>query len=231
MAAILESTMRLLHPFMPFLSEEIWGRLPKLSKLEWRTVLAQTRDGGAELRVPIEENAGSLCVANWPIAGPRDEKSEADFELLQDAIRAARNLRAEAKIAPGRKLNITFIALNERAEAVLREGAPYLTQLANLEAASIVSSDVPRPQNALSTSLAEIEIFLPLEGLIDVAAERARLEKQLETAQKELENAEGKLSNPNFTARAKPEIVAKEEGRRADLGANIEKLRERIQNL
>lgn len=171
-----------------------------------------------------------MSSISWPIAGKIHEQVEADFALIQDAIRTARNLRAQAQIPPGKKLNVTFVALNERAASVLRDGAPYLTQLANLEAAHIVSSDAIRPQNAL-TQLSEIEVILPLEGLIDVEAERAKLEKQLESAQKEREKVSAKLQNANFTAKAPPEVVAENRARLEDFAAQIEKLRGRLASL
>ncbi|HEX8833611.1 MAG TPA: class I tRNA ligase family protein, partial [Abditibacteriaceae bacterium] len=202
---VLETTMRLLHPFMPFLSEDIWQRLPHA------------------------KNSDSLCVATWPAqTGARDEKAEADFALLQEAIRTARNLRAEAKLAPSKKLNMTFISLNENAARVLHSGSAYLTQLANLEAVSIVNGDAPRPGNSLSTALPEVEIFLPLEGLIDVERETARIQKELDEKSKDLARINGKLSNAGFTAKAPPEVIAKEEAKRAELTAALAKLNARL---
>jgi valyl-tRNA synthetase len=194
--------MRLLHPFMPFISEEIWAKLP--------------------------HEGESLALANWPVAGIVEPQIEADFALLQDAIRAARNLRAQAQIAPGKKLNITFVALNDGANSVLNGNNAVLTQLANLESANIVFGAFERPQNAVSAQLSEFEVILPLEGLIDVEAERAKLSKQLETARKDVEKISAKLSNANFTAKAPREVVEKEESKRAELNSQIEKLSERL---
>ena len=205
MTQILETSMRVLHPFMPFVSEEIWEKLPHKGE--------------------------TLALANWPVAGFVDETTEADFALVQDAIRAARNLRNEAKLPPGQKLKITFVALNERAENTLREGENCLLQLANLETANIVSSDATRPTNALSTALPEVEIWLPLEGLVDVEAERARLDKQLQVAQNEWNRVQAKLSNASFVDKAPQEVVAKEEAKRAEFAMQIEKLQERLKAL
>ncbi len=153
---VLDQTLRLLHPFMPFLSEEIWQQLPTFKE------------------------TNSLCDAIWPgkVEMPYFSDAERDFGLIQETVRAARNLRAEAKLPPSQKLNMTFVALNENATRVLRENIHYVTQLANLENASVVEKDAPRPQNALSTALPDVEIFLPLEGLIDVERETARLAKR-----------------------------------------------------
>lgn len=206
MTCILDGTLRILHPFMPFLSEEIWQQLPG------------------------EKQESSLCTAAWPCpenlgAYAQDEN---DFALIQDTIRAARNLRAEAKLPPGQKLNMTLVALNDDANRVLRENVSYVTQLANLESAEIVDSDAPRPQNALSAAIAGVEIFLPLEGLIDIDREKARLQKEITERDGDLKRVEAKLSNPQFTEKAPPAVVAKEEAKRDENQASLAKLRERL---
>ena len=202
LAHVLEQSLRLLHPFMPFLSEEIWAQLPGTN--------------------------GLLARAPWPIAGDVAAVAVREFALIQDAIRATRNLRASADIAPGKRLNVTFIALNEQSERTLREGASYLTEMARLETASIVDASAPRPDNALSANLPEVEIWLPLEGLVDVEKERAKLEKQLDSARKDLAKVVAKLGNAGFTDKAPAEVVAKEEAKRAELAAAIEKAQERL---
>lgn len=203
---VLDHSLRLLHPFMPFLSEEIWQQLP------------------------TEKEASSLCNAVWipKWSLPNFENAERDFAVIQDTIRAARNLRAEAKLPPGQKLKMTFVALTEDATRVLRENVHYITQLANLESAAIVEGDAPRPQNALSASQPGVEIFLPLEGLIDVPRETARLQKELDERSADLLRVEAKLSNPQFTDKAPPAVVAKEEAKRAEITAAMDKLRERL---
>jgi len=203
---VLEVTMRLLHPFMPFLSEEIWQRLPK------------------------SDAAASVCIARWPDAAaiPADATAARDFALLQETIRSARNLRSEAKLPPGQKLNISLFALDTDAARALNEGTGYITQLANLESVAIADGDAPRPQNALSTALAGVEIYLPLEGLIDVERETARLTKELETTEKDLARVVAKLGNEQFTAKAPPAVIEKEEGKRAELETARDKLQERL---
>jgi valyl-tRNA synthetase len=208
---VLETALRLLHPFMPFLSEEIWQQLPKSG----------------------EDIPESISVAPWPVASaiPADAEAEREFALLQDAITTTRRLRQEANLPPSRKLDVTFVALSDDAERVLREGVPYLTHLANLEAASIVTADAPRPQNALATALPEFEVHLPLEGLIDTEKEAARLRKDLEAKEKDLAKVVGKLNNPQFTEKAPQPVIEKEEAKRAELETAIDKLRERLRTL
>ena len=204
---VLEVSMRLLHPFMPFLSEEIGTRL--------------------------SQGGGSISVAKWPVlpAAYDAPEIEREFALLQETVRTTRNLRSEANVPPSKKLNVTLVALGENAERVLAESTATLTHLANLESVAIVAADAPRPQNALSATLADVEIFLPLEGLIDVEKETARLKKEIESKEKDLMRVTGKLSNAQFTEKAPPEIIAKEEAKRAELAVALEKLRERLSAL
>jgi valyl-tRNA synthetase len=206
---VLEVSMRLLHPFMPFLSEEVWQRLPH------------------------ESGAPSLSVAPWPQlpAEYSTPSAERDFALLQEVVRTARNLRAEAQLAPSKKLSVILIVLNEAASEVLHANTSHITHLANLESVAIVERAAPRPQNALSASLPEVEIYLPLEGLIDTDKERARLQKELETRESDLQRVEKKLANPQFTEKAPRAVVEKEEAKRAELFAATEKLRERLSAL
>ncbi len=224
LAHVFETSLRLLHPFMPFLSEEIWAQLPGNSMI-W--VSAQTKNGGEMRQVPSEE-ISLLARADWPIAGGVAANDEREFALIQETIRATRNLRGGADIAPGKRLNVTFIALNDEAARTLNEGIGYLTEMARLETATIVDNGASRADNALSATLPEVEIWLPLEGLIDVEKERAKLEKQLETARKELAKVTAKLGNVGFTAKAPAEVVAKEEAKRAELAATIENAQTRL---
>ncbi|MBV9468674.1 MAG: class I tRNA ligase family protein, partial [Abitibacteriaceae bacterium] len=207
--------LRLLHPFMPFLSEEIWQRLPKAA-----------------------DAPASISIAPWPalddssiFAASADAAAERDFGLLQEIVGRTRNLRAEAKLPPSQKLTVTLIVLTENATRVLQENTGLITYLANLEAVSIVPADAPRPENALSTALPEVEIYLPLTGLIDVERESARLQKELDDKAKDLARVTAKLGNSQFTEKAPRAVVEKEEAKRAELSAAIEKLQERLRSL
>jgi valyl-tRNA synthetase len=206
---VLEIAMRLLHPFMPFLSEEIWQRLPKSSA------------------------AQSLSIAEWPQLPTEYSRPEAEreFALLQNIVRATRNLRAEANLPPSKKLNVSLFALSDARAGVLRANTSHITHLANLENIALENQTAPRPQNALSAALPEVEIFLPLAGLIDVEKEKARLQREIEGKEKDLARVSGKLSNAQFTDKAPREVVAKEEAKRDELSSALAKLRERLDSL
>lgn len=207
---VLERSLRLLHPFMPFLSEEIWHRLP------------------------VERDAEALCVAAWPTASTCDGEAEREFELLQNAIGAARRLRAEAKLPPAQKVPLHIYSSSRDIVAATTENE-NLFALAGISELSVFLDDgeddgkiVERPQNALSAALGETEIFLPLEGLIDVDKERARLQKEIDGKNQEMARVNGKLNNEKFVSNAPPEIVAKEKAKRDDIAQALTQLQARL---
>jgi len=216
-----------LHPFMPFLSEEIWAKLPKV---QWLWGLATTKTGGGQRRVPIENDDISLAVASWPVADQIDFQAETDFALLQETTRAIRNLRQQAEIAPSKKVGVILRADGESA-AILAQNSAILESLANLETVTIEAATAPRHENAISQTLSQIEVVLPLEGLIDIEKERAKLQKQLDAAQKDFDKMSAKLQNPAFVERAPAAVLEKDRARVAELGAQIEKLNARLASL
>src|SRR5262249_40356870 len=138
----LDTSLRLLHPFIPFVTEEIWQRLPR--------------------------HGEALIVAPWPEAGVRDEEAERQMEVIFAAIRFVRNARAELNLDPARRLPLLAIA-GEWAD-LLREQAPIVNTLARAELA--VHLDLPEPPSqALHHALPGVELYLPLEGVVDLAAE------------------------------------------------------------
>jgi valyl-tRNA synthetase len=205
-AQVLEVSMRLLHPFMPFLSEEIWQKLPKAS------------------------SADSLCVAPWPGAStcPHDAGAERQFTLLQDAVQAARRLKAEAKLPLGQKVPLQFFAPDSEIAATLAEHDEILKYLSGASEATVFESSAPRPANAISSSLPLFEVFLPLEGLVDKDKERERISKEIAAKEKDLERVVGKLGNEGFTSKAPPAVIEKETAKRDELNAGLQLLRERL---
>jgi valyl-tRNA synthetase len=150
---------------------------------------------------------------------------------VQETIRTIRNLRAEAKLPPGQKLPVSLFALNSNAAQVLESGQDYLIQLANLAEVTIHSAEAVRPGNSLSTALLEVEVFLPLEGLVDKERESARLQKELDGLNKDLNVVEKKLSNPQFTDKAPAAVVEKEQAKQREISAAITKLSTRLSEL
>jgi valyl-tRNA synthetase len=205
LAYVLERCLRLLHPFMPFVTEEIWQSLVR--KIEG-----------------IDE--GALIVARYPRgeSGHRDVAAEREMETLIDVVRAIRNIRAEKKVEPARMIEAYVAA--DGARGVIESGAPYIETLARVKPLHVVTSVADAPRERVATAVLEgVTAVVPLAGLFDVEAERARLQKQIDEAQAEAERIEVKLANEGFRAKAPAKIIAAEEERLAAARARLDGLR------
>jgi valyl-tRNA synthetase len=221
LARLLDACLRLLHPFTPFVTEEIWGHLK-------RTL--QERSG---LYTPGEGWAEALMVACFPEPRPLEgweQQSVADFTLIQEAVRAIRNLRVEKKIAPGKRIPI-FIAAGEKLP-VFQAQAASLVALAFIDPAglSLVDTLPEKPQGAVGLVVSGVEIYLPLASLVDADAERARMQKELAEVQNQIERIE-KLLASDFAKRAPAALVEKERQKLAGFQETAGKLGEQLQNL
>ena len=183
---VLERTLRLLHPFMPFITEEIWQHIPHEGK--------------------------SVMTAPWPTGEDvwLNEADEAAMAAIMEVIKAVRNMRAEVNAAPGKKSEAILHVSDAAQQAVFAANDGYLRALADAEPVTILSATAKKPENAMTAVAGGVEIYLPLKDLIDVEKETARLAKDLEGLTKEIARTEGKLANEKFVAKAPAEVVAKE---------------------
>ena len=177
---VLDQTLRLLHPFMPFITEEIWQSLPH------------------------EEEA--LIVAKWPEF--REElkfvTEEAEMESVMEAIRAIRNRRAEMNVPPSKKA--ALFVLSSKAH-MYKEGEGFIQRLAYAESVTILDKEPDNIDGMVCCTTADAKLYIPMGELVDVAKELERINKELEKARKNLAMLEGKLSNENFVARAPQAVV------------------------
>ncbi|HEU4334182.1 MAG TPA: valine--tRNA ligase [Candidatus Eisenbacteria bacterium] len=202
---VFSQVLRLLHPFMPYLTEELWHALP-----------------GTE---------GDVCVAPWPspARGASHPDAEARIALLKEIVGAARNLRSEMNIPPARKAPILIRAVDPDA-TTLQHQRDLILLLAKGESLEVGPS-VAKPKIAASAVVRQHEVFVPLEGLIDVALERQRLQKEYDRVVREFEGSHRKLNNEDFLAKAKPEVVGREREKFDALGATKEKLERNLELL
>ncbi|MBF6600845.1 MAG: valine--tRNA ligase [Dehalococcoidia bacterium] len=211
LASVLERCLRLLHPFMPFVTEEVWQALVR--KIEGA-------DGDA------------LIVAAYPRGdgGYSDATAEQEMAQLIDVVRAVRNIRAEKKVEPARFIAAFVLCEGER--AALDAGARYIEALARVRPLRVVGAADEAPREQVATAVLEgVTVVVPLAGLFDLDAERGRLQKQLADAEAEAARIEAKLANEQFRARAPEKIIATEQerldavrARRAGLRASIAEL-------
>ncbi len=207
LAATLRQTMELLHPFMPFITEEIWQHLPHQGK--------------------------TIMLAPWPQAETAafDAEAEAEMTVIMEVVKALRNLRSEMNVAPGKKAEAILMAQNEAALAALRHGESYLLNLAGLAQVTIQLSAPEKPEQAVTAVVSGVEVYLSLKGLVDIEKETARLEKEKGNLEKEIARLEGKLQNQGFLAKAPAEVIEKEKEKLADYRTKKDAILERIASL
>ena len=186
---VLEAIMRLSHPIMPFITEEIWQQIKGLAGKEGDTIMLQPYPA--------------------PVTELIDEAAEADIEWLKSVIVSIRNIRGEMNIAPGKELPVLIQNGSDEDFRRLQSNYVALTKLAKLEAITWLEADEEAPMSATKL-VGKMEVLVPMAGLIDKDAELGRLKKEMEKMQKEVGRLEGKLGNEKFVASAPEEVVAKE---------------------
>ncbi len=209
----LETLLRLLHPIMPFITEEIWQKLKPLAGISGETIL--------------------LAPYPKPESALLDPEAEAEMHWVQQFILGVRRIKGEMNIPPSRKLPVLLEnASPEDRERVTRH-RPYLDFLAKTASIRVLAPEEQAPEAAVAL-VGQMKLLIPLAGLIDRAAERKRLQKQIDRLQADLKRIESKLANPNFLNKAPADVVQKERDRLAEQQAALKKLeeqRKRIQSL
>ena len=195
---------------MPFVTEEVWQHL-------YRTCEP------SENRWP----ASALIVAPWPQANMRaiDEEAEQTFGLLQEVIIRIRDARNQMNVEPARRVPVIMAAGNQA--AILEAQASIIEFLARTEKPQLHTELPQKPEQSMSLLAGQVEIYLPLAGLLDIGKELGRLDKEIGQAQQEIERLQGKLANEAFVAKAKPEVVEKEREKLAAQEERIGKLKDR----
>jgi valyl-tRNA synthetase len=216
LASVLDTCLRLLHPFIPFITEELWGHLRRA------------------IENPPSGYPPALIVAPWPAPTPMEDwETEAltTFSLVQDAVRAIRNLRAEKGVRPGQLIPATFIAKGE-VTSLLEGQLPVMAMLAGLDPTrtAVLRSFAGEREGTVSLVVGTMEIFLPLAGLMNMAEERARLAKELAETEAQISRLETLFAGP-FAQKAPPPVVQKERDKLAAYGETAAKLRSQIQAL
>ena len=206
LAHVLEQTQCLIHPFMPFISEEIWQHLP--------------------------HRGDTITLADWPTFKEQfvDEQAVREMNLLMEAIRAVRNIRAEMNVPMSRKIEL-LIKPNDEAELqILQRNEAFLQRFCNTEKL-VIAQNITNPDKAMTAIISGAELFLPLAGLIDLAQEVVRLEKELLTLRAEVERIAKKMANPGFVAKAPAKVIEEEIAKQADYQDRYNKVQARLDEL
>jgi valyl-tRNA synthetase len=206
LARTLKGALELLHPFMPFITEEIWQRLPHRGQ--------------------------TIMKAIWPVADPAlaDREAEDQMGILMEIIRAVRHIRSEMNVPPGKKADIVLVVSAEETRKLVEKWAVYI-ELLSAGRVSIHAGLPQAPEQAAQAVTRGMEIYVPLKGLIDIEREVARLSKELAALEKDLVRIHGKLSNDGFLAKAPEDVVAKEKAKEFELAGKKKAIGERLELL
>ncbi|HAA43317.1 MAG TPA: valine--tRNA ligase, partial [Ruminiclostridium sp.] len=204
---VLGTSMKLLHPYMPFITEEIYSHL-------------------------INEDE-SIMISKWPLYEEKYnfEEEENKMQLIMNIIKSIRNIRAEMNVPPSRKATAIFVAPAIREQEILKEGEGFFKTLGYSSEIIIQPDKSGIPSDAVTSVLAGVEVFIPLEDLIDIEKEIERLEKEKENLEKELDRVNKKLSNEGFISKAPEKVVNAEREKKEKYQEMYEKVLERLNSL
>jgi len=212
LAKVLSDTLLLLHPFIPFITEEVWQKMREL--------------------LPHGELSESVMLGPWPQMDATEISTELESEmaLLQNLVRGVRNIRNKMDIKEKTPLTALVSVPHETARADIEARAELIRRMANLDRLDI-GVGIEKPEAAATEVVAQMQLFVPLEGIIDFDAERQRLEVQLEKTEQQLASLQKQLANPNFLAKAPTEVVASRKERKLELETQLEKLKASLNDM
>ncbi len=206
LAYVLDRTQRLIHPFMPFISEEIWQHLPHKGE--------------------------TILLAEWPVFDTVWEAPDAvkEMDLLMEIIRSVRNIRAEVNVPMSKKIELLVRPADPAAYDILNGNQEYLRRFCNTSSLEI-NLNLANPEKAMTAVVTGAELFLPLAGLIDISQEIARLEKEVQSLTAEVERVDKKLSNEGFVAKAPARVIEEEKAKQQDYADKRDKVLARLAEL
>jgi valyl-tRNA synthetase len=207
---VLETLLRLAHPIMPFITEEIWQRVAPLAGQPGDTLMRQA----------------------YPAADPRqvDEAAEQEMEWVMNVLLGIRRIRGEMNIAPGKPLPVLLQNGSEQDRAYLERNLEFIRKFGRVESLAWLAAEETAPESAMAL-VGEMKVLIPMKGLIDKDAELARLDKEIQRLTKELPRLEGKLGDASFLEKAPPQVVAKEQARLQELRASLAELQAQVEKI
>jgi valyl-tRNA synthetase len=216
LAFVLDGILKLIHPFMPHVTSEIWQTFTQSE-----SPLARLEKGGT----------GDISIQPYPIADISliDTELDREFELLIGVTRTIRNLRAEAELKRAIKVAIIIQSDSEQERQTLERGRTYLCDLAQIEELTIVDRLATEPERSIASVFATVQIILPLTGVVDLEAFKAKIQKKIDKIDKEIESIHSRLNNTKFMERATPEVVQQTKDSLTEAEKQKEILQERLE--
>ena len=204
---VLDQALRMLHPFMPFITEELWQKLP------------------------LQDAKASICISDFPLGldALRNTALEEDFALLKDAITGIRTVRSESNVPPSKKVEVMLLSSDADTRARLEAYAKDIAHISKTESLTIAEPSAERPGQAGVHVVEKFEVVVSLEGLVDFEEEKSRIEKSIAKNQKDLDKINAKLGNEKFLSRAPAAVVEKDRARASELDAMISALNESLE--
>ncbi|MEK7332680.1 MAG: valine--tRNA ligase [Nitrospirota bacterium] len=211
----LETSLRLLHPFMPYVTEEIWQNLPKI------------RAAGGEQRA---ENKESIVISDYPKSLPRNEKAEAEMSYVIEAVTGIRTIKGELNIPLSAEVKVSIKTFSDEAADTLKDNLYYIRKLSR--AAEIeIGRDITKPMDSAACVRASMEIYIPLKGLLNIDTEIDRHIKEMKKVDEAMAFLDSKLLSEDFLQRAPEAVVKKEKAKYGELAAKKERIKENIKKL
>ncbi len=206
--AVMKGILQMLHPFIPFITEEIW------------------------LKIRAQEDSESIMISCWPTESRAfiNDQAEKDIQVIQEVIGAIRNIRGEMNIPPTKTANVIITGSNQQNLKLIAAHPVYFQQLAKVEKLQC-QKQAKRPPKAATAVVNDLEIFIPLEGLIDFNVEKARLEKEISRLERQLEELNNRLQSQEFLSKAPEEVINREKKKKSDFETNLNKLKSNLESL
>jgi valyl-tRNA synthetase len=225
---VLEQSLRLMHPFIPFITEEIWQTLRNADVMCHMPDASEKKIDGDKTSISNQTMHDSIMVSKWPEYDKKemDTDSISQMELIKEVVFAIRNIRSELNIPPPAKVQVIINYKGAKTKGgtdIVASNDSYVKWLAGIEVLKI-GTDLPVPRPAAGSVVKGMGINIPLEGIIDIEKEKARLQKEIEKTGSELSGIKTRLSKKEFVEKAPPEIVAKEKERRDEIESKLHKL-------
>ena len=222
---VLESTLRLLHPFMPFITEEIWQKVAPLSMVgtSGHSVTTATVNDAAQ---------PSIMVQPFPAQDTslQDQQVLSDIEWVKRFIVGIRNIRGEMDISPNKPLNALLRNVSEQDSRRMKAAQPFIDRLARLESITVLNAGEQAPASATAL-VGDMEIMIPMAGLIDKDAELSRISRAMEKVEKDVSRTRGKLNNDKFVSNAPDAVIEKERGKLDEGEKQLAKLKEQFETI
>ncbi|MFQ5865969.1 MAG: valine--tRNA ligase [bacterium] len=205
---VMKGILQLLHPFIPFITEELW------------------------MKIRTEHDAESIMISNWPLdcRALIDDTAEKDLEIIQSVIGAIRNIRGEMNIPPTKTANVIISGTNGKYFNLIKSHKEYFEHLAKVDQLEC-KHKIKKPKKSASAVVNNLDIYLPLKGLIDFKVEKARLQKEISRIEKQLEGLNTKLQSHDFLNKAPKEVINREKKKKSDFESNLVKLKSNLESL